>query len=343
MSKRTTLLLTGASGLVGSHTLLKLVENGVYVRAFVRPNSDYHNRIVEVFALFNKPASLLEQYVSFFEGDILNIGDLEDALVGIESVIQTAAIVREGLETSDRLMKVNIEGTNNLVNLCLDFKISWFLFLSSVATLGPNPEGLVDEDFFFKSGPYTSNYALSKYLAEQEVWRASEEGLPVVVLNPSIILGASRSKQSSGAIFHAAKKGISFYTNGLHGYVDVVDLSTIIHHLYINQFTGKRFIVSSENIENFNFLKAVCESMKSAPPRIRFQQWMIFPAIIIGAIGKIFLKNSTKINRKIIRSAQSRNAYDNTRIIEKTGIQFKKVQTSISETAQRMQAIMEKK
>jgi dihydroflavonol-4-reductase len=342
MSNRTTLLLTGATGLVGSHTLLKLVENGVYVKAFVRPNSDYRNRIKEVFSLFNQPESLLDQYVTFFEGDILNIGDLEDALDGIESVIHTAAIVREGFETSDKLLKVNVEGTSNLVNLCLDFKISWFLFLSSVATLGPNPEGIVDEDFFFKSGPYISNYALSKYLAEQEVWRASEEGLPVVVLNPSIILGASRSKQSSGAIFHAAKKGISFYTNGLHGYVDVVDLSTIIHLLYINQFTGKRFIVSSENIENLDFLKAVCESMESVPPRIRLKQWMIIPAIIAGVIGKIYNKNQSSINRKLIRSAQSRNAYDNSRIIEKTGIQFKSVRTSIIETAQRMQKIMEK-
>jgi len=342
MSNRTTLLLTGATGLVGSHTLLKLVENGVYVRAFVRPNSDYRNRIVEVFSLFNQPASLLEQYVTFFEGDLLNIGDLEDALDGIESVIHTAAIVREGFETSDRLMKVNVEGTSNLVNLCLDFNISWFLFLSSVATLGPNPEGLVDEDFFFKASPDITNYALSKYLAEQEVWRASEEGLPVVVLNPSIILGASRSKQSSSAIFHTAKNGIPFYTNGLHGYVDVVDVSTIIHYLYANQFTGKRFIVSSENIENFDFLRVVCESMKSAPPRIRFQQWMILPAMITGIIGKIFNNKIPIMNRKLIRSAQSRNAYDNARIIEKTGIQFKKVQTSIIETALRMRTIMEK-
>lgn len=342
MSNRTTLLLTGATGLVGSHTLLKLVENGVHVRAFVRPNSDYRNRIEEVFSLFNQPASLLDQYVIFFEGDILNIGDLEDALDGIDSVIHTAAIVREGFETSEMLLKVNVEGTSNLVNLCLDFKISWFLFLSSVATLGPNPEGLVDEDFFFKSGPYTSNYALSKYLAEQEVWRASEEGLPVVILNPSIILGASRSTQSSSAIFQAAKKGISLYTNGLHGYVDVIDVSTVIHYLYNIRFSGKRFIVSSQNIENFDLLKAVCESMKSVPPRIRFQQWMIFPAITIGAIGKIFNKNQTSINRKLIRSAQSRNTYDNARIIEKTGIQFKTVQTSITETAQRMLTIMEK-
>ena len=342
MSNRTKLLLTGATGLVGSHTLLKLVENGVYVKAFVRPNSDYRNRIVEVFSLFNQPADLIDRYVTFFEGDILNIGDLEDALEGIESVIHTAAIVREGLETSEKLLKVNVEGTSNLVNLCLDYKISWFLFLSSVATLGPNPEGLVDEDFFFKAGPYTSNYALSKYLAEQEVWRASEEGLPVVVLNPSIVLGASRSKQSSSAIFHAAKKGISIYTNGLHGYVDVVDISTIIHYLYINQFTGKRFIVSSENMENLDFLRAVCVSMKSAPPRIRFQQWMILPAVIAGFIGKIFNKNKTTLNRKLIQSAQSRNAYDNALIIEKTGIQFKKVQTSIIETAKRMQSIMDK-
>jgi hypothetical protein len=95
-------------------------------------------------------------------------------------------------------------------------------------------------------------------------------------------------------------------------------------------------------MENLDFLRAVCVSMKSTPPRIQFRQWMIFPAIIAGVIGKIFNKNQTTLNRKLIQSALSRNAYDNARITEKTGIQFKKVQTSIIETAQRMRVIMDK-
>ena len=341
MSNQAKLLLTGASGLVGSHTLLKFVEQGIHVRAFVRPNSDYRERIAEVFSLFNQPDSLLDHYVSFFEGDLLNIGDLEDALEGIDSVIHAAAIVREGFESSEKLMKVNVEGTSNLVNLCLDLKVSWFLHISSVATLGPNPDGLVDEDFFFKSSSGTSTYALSKYLAEQEVWRASEEGLPVVIINPSVILGASRSIQSSSAIFHAAKKGILFYTKGLHGYVDVVDLSTIIHILFNEKITGERFIVSSENVENFKFISEICDAMKSKAPRISVRKWMIIPAILLGEILNIFRKNKLSINRKLIRSAQSRNAFDNSRIIKKTGIQFRSVQSSIIETAFRIQSLKE--
>lgn len=343
MSNQAKLLLTGASGLVGSHTLLKLVEQGIYVRAFVRPNSDYRERISEVFSWFNQPLSSLASYVSFFEGDILNSGDLEDALEGIDSVIHAAAIVREGFESSDKLMKVNVEGTRNLVNLCLDFKISWFLHISSVATLGPNPGGLVDEDFFFKSSSDTSTYALSKYLAEQEVWRASEEGLPVVIINPSVILGASRSIQSSSAIFQAAKKGILFYTKGLHGYVDVVDVSTIIHILFNKKITGERFIVSSENVENFKFISEVCDAMKSKPPGISVRKWMIIPSILFSKILNIFGKNKSSINRKLIRSAQGRNAYDNSRIIKKTGVRFRSVQDSIIETADRIQSMKEVK
>ena len=342
MSLHPTLLLTGATGLVGSHALLQLVQKEITVRAFVRPGSNYRARLTEIFSWYSAPAKLIDQYIEFVEGNLLDIGSLEDALHGIETVIHAAACVREGIESIDMLEKVNVEGTGNLVNVCMEMNIHWFLHVSSVATLGPNPEGLVDEDFFFKFNPRLSRYALSKYAAEQEVWRAVEEGLKAVVINPSFILGPSESESSSSSIFFAAASGIPFYADGSGGYVDVRDVAEIIHRLYALRTSGKRYIVSAENIGTKVFLTQIATAMHSKPPSQPVREWMILPALFFFGIRTFFTGKKAPFSRSVIRMAQSRNAYDNSRIKECTGVQFRPVQTAIDETAVHMRRIISK-
>ncbi len=336
MSIKPSILITSSAGLVGSHTLLNLTKKGIAVRAMVRQLSHSKKRIAKIFELYGENFDSLEQYIEFVEADLLDIGSLEDALVGIDSVIHCAAIVRNLKNSDSSMSKVNVEGTANLVNVCLENKISWFLHVSSVATLGPNPEGLVDEDFFFKYNPRLSNYAISKYSAEQEVWRAYEEGLPVVIINPSFIIGPSDSENSSSAVFNAARKGIPYYTKGLGAYVAVEDVAEIIAQLYLKKFVGKRFIVSSENWENKDFISEISIAMKSEPPQKMLKEWMIFPALILFRLRKLITGKSFPLNRQVIRMAQSRNAYDNSRIVELTKINFTPVKEAIHRTSLNM-------
>lgn len=340
MQQSPTLLLTGATGLLGSHALINLVKQGLQVRALVRPDSQYRERLSEIFNLYKLDSSLLNSQVEFFEGDMLDLAALEDALIGIDSVIHCAASVRNTDKTE--MNNINIEGTSNLVNLCLDYSIKWFLHVSSVATLGPNPEGLVDEDYFFKFNPRLSNYALSKYRAEQEVWRAIEEGLPAVIINPTYIIGASKSDTSSSAIFKYAKQGIPFYTKGLGGYVDVSDVAEVISKLYQKRISGKRYIVSAENWETFDFLKSVSQAMHSNIPKRAYHDWMGIPASIFFAIRKLFTGKTATFDRQVVRMAQSRNAYDSSRIVSETGISFKPIKDSILVTAEYMNRLMAK-
>lgn len=338
MNSKPRLFITGATGLVGSHLLLYLAQHAVPVRAFVRNKQVAQKRMETVFAWYKQSPSLISEWIEWVEGDVLDLGSLEDALEGIEQVIHSAAIVREST-SSESIEKVNVEGTANLVNLCLDLGIKRFVHLSSVATIGPNPEGLVDEDFFFKFNPRLSNYALTKYASEQEVWRASEEGLEVIVLNPAFIIGPSESMKSSSAVFTAAANGIPYYTNGLGGYVDVRDVAEIAVKCLSTSTKNKRFIVSSENLETREFLQATAKSMNGRVPVKALKEWMIRPAIWFFGLRKLFTGKEAPFTRSVVRMAQSRNAYDASRIIELTGIQFRSVKAAIEDTAAIMRQV----
>ena len=338
MSLQPRLFVTGATGLVGSHLLLYLAQQAVPVRAFVRNKQAAQKRMETVFAWYKQSPTLITEWIEWVEGDVLDLGSLEDALEGIEQVIHTAAVVREN-GSSENMEKVNVEGTANLVNLCLELGIKRFVHLSSVATLGPNPEGLVDEDFFFKYNPRLSNYALTKYASEQEVWRACEEGLEVIVLNPAFIIGPSESMKSSSSVFSAAANGIPYYTNGLGGYVDVRDVAEIAVKCLTVSSKNKRYIISSENLETREFLQATAISMNGKVPVKALKEWMIRPTIWFFGLRKMFTGKEAPFTRSVVRMAQSRNAFDASRIIELTGIQFRPVKEAIADTAAIMRQI----
>ena len=120
------------------------------------------------------------------------------------------------------------------MNVALSLGIKKVGYVSSVASLGRNTtDKIVDEQCFFTATNNESNYSLSKYFSEQEVWRASAEGLDVVIINPSIILGPGDWNKGSSQIFQKIYNGLKFYTSGSSGYVDVIDVAdSLLQLLY---------------------------------------------------------------------------------------------------------------
>ena len=217
------IFVTGGTGLVGSHVLLKLAKKGEILKALKRTNSSLEI-CKSVFSFYN--ADALFDKINWVEGDVNDIPSLTQGMQGCEKLIHCAAIVSFYASDADLLKKVNIEGTANVMNVALASDIKKVGFVSSIATLGRNSTlGMVDEECQFKITKLDSNYALSKYYAEQEVWRASNEGLDVVIVNPSVILGPGDWTKGSSQIFQKIHKGLKFYTQGSTGYVDVNDVA----------------------------------------------------------------------------------------------------------------------
>src|SRR5579872_7196334 len=232
------ILVTGATGFLGSELARQLVAQGHYIRCTKRNTSVI-------------PAILipLHENIEWIEADLLDIFSLEDALDGITQVYNCAARVSLRQADKKQMIYTNVTGTGNLVNLCLQNQCR-LLHVSSVAAIGQaKPGELTTEKHHLDQATETDGCAISKLESEMEVWRGEAEGLDIVIVNPSIIIGPNAGTEGSGALFETVRKGLKFYTNGGMGFVDVADVAICMIALMTSDIVGERYIINAENLE----------------------------------------------------------------------------------------------
>jgi dihydroflavonol-4-reductase len=327
-SSKPLILLTGASGLVGSHTLSALLNRSFQVRLLSRNPAMDEQLIRPVLKHYGHENAELH----FFQGDLRNLGTLEDALDQVQAVIHTAALVSTDRRDQQLMFKTNVEGTANLVNLSLDMGVQWFCHLSSVATLGPNPDGLVDEDYFWKQQKSSTAYAITKYQAEQEVWRAKEEGLNAMVVNPSFVVGPSLRDTSSTRLFNALERGLPGILKGESGYVDARDVAEAIVELLVRNEHGYRLILNAENLSTEHFVAEICEQVKLKKPRVIESSIGLNLALFVSTIQRLFGSRSAPLSRDLIRMSTSKNRYDNALSVQRLQMQYNRITEAIRNT-----------
>ncbi|WP_104813782.1 NAD-dependent epimerase/dehydratase family protein [Aureitalea marina] len=183
------ILVTGATGLVGSHLIYSLLQQQETIRATHRKSSD-RSSLLTVFSYFTDNPQLLYDKIEWIEADLTDISALEKAFNGIETVYHCAAYVNFNPRNFQKLKKSNVEATANMVNLALDHGVKRFCYVSSIATIGTSiGEQIATEETPWSWEEENNVYAITKHNAEMEVWRASQEGLSVVIVNPGVILG----------------------------------------------------------------------------------------------------------------------------------------------------------
>ena len=255
------ILITGGTGLVGARLIHEYAQRGVKVRALSRGNGIGNL----------KHYTGWESFVEWVQGDVLDIDSIENALQGISHVIHCANVVSFDPNDYALMMKVNVEGTANMVNLSLDCgHITCFTHVSSVATLGRVADaGELDEHSDWIAGKHNSVYAISKFNAEREVWRAHAEGLPVNMVNPSIILGTGNWKTDSSSLFMKIKNKFPFYTEGISGFVGVGDVAKAIIALNESTINGERYILNAANISFQDLFNQIAVALNVKAPSIK--------------------------------------------------------------------------
>ena len=154
-------LITGASGLVGSHLLMSLLKEGEQVRVLYR-NQASIDRTKENFVLYGEKVVALFSKIEWAQGDLLDITSIEQALEDVDYVYHCAALVSFKKSDKDILFKTNIEGTGNLVNVCLSKNIKKLCHVSSTAAIGKAFEQEdATEELPWKKEKHTSNYSIS--------------------------------------------------------------------------------------------------------------------------------------------------------------------------------------
>ncbi|WP_310557192.1 NAD-dependent epimerase/dehydratase family protein [Flavobacterium sp.] len=323
-------LVTGATGLVGSHLVLHLVMQGQSVKALYR-SEESKNRVKQVFEQYLKQELL--DTVFWVQADILDIPSLEIAFQNIEYVYHCAALVSFDPKDEEKLRKINIEGTANIANCCLDFKIKKLCYVSSIAALGdllPH-ETIITEETEWNPEKSHSDYAISKYGAEMEVWRAQQEGLQVVIVNPGVILGPLFWEDGSGEIYQKVKKGLSFYTKGSTGFVAVLDVVKAMDMLMNTKVSGEKFILVSENKTYQELIFAISEVLAVKRPKYYANNYLTGLAWKIDWFLSFFFGKKRVISSDMAKSLHSKDNYSNKKIKKQLNFQFNRIDDCIKQ------------
>jgi nucleoside-diphosphate-sugar epimerase len=323
------ILVTGGTGMLGAQLLVKLTARGDKVRALKRPSSDMA-LVKKTFGWYSTEAEKHFNQIEWFEGDLLDTSIFDDLLKGVEQVFHCAALVSFDPADQQKLMRINVTGTANLVDALIEIPGAYLCHVSSIAAIGAQEDGrAADETTAWKYDAGTSNYSLSKYNSEREVWRGMAEGLNVVIVNPSVILGPGDWHSGSSALFSLAHKGMPFFTNGTTGYVDVRDVAEVMMQLADMKVVGERFIVSAGNMSYRDFFTIAAIALQSKPPRYKISPWMGELAWRFYTLKGWLTGTKPSITRETARNAQKVRSYTSAKLIALTGFKFIPLEESI--------------
>ncbi|MBC7642088.1 MAG: NAD-dependent epimerase/dehydratase family protein [Flavobacterium sp.] len=321
-------LITGATGLVGSYLAIHLLENNENVRAIYRTKSSI-NKTKNIFEI-NKKLDLFTK-INWIRADINDISELESAFQNIECVYHCAALISFDPRDEDQLRKVNIEGTANIVNFCLKYKVKKLCYVSSIAALGDLQEHqlIINEETEWNPEKSHSDYAISKYGAEIETFRGQQEGLNVVIVNPGVILGAGFLDSGSGEIFSKVKSGLNFYTNGTTAFVSVLDLVKIMYLLMKSNISGEKFVIISENWTYKKLLDTISNTMNIKKPKHKVPEYVIEIMWRLDWILANVFMQKRKLSKDLAQSLFAKDIYSSDKIKNTFNFEFEDLEFSI--------------
>lgn len=322
-------LVTGGTGLLGSHLLVRLVQSHDNVRVLYRSTAKKES-VQKVFTYYFKTeaAQFLEK-LEWVEGDILDLFTLGQAFEGVTHVYHCAGFVSFAQRDFTKLMKINREGTANVVNFCLKYNIQKLVHVSSTAAIGGDDDQVISEQTKWIQSPETSGYSISKYSAEKEVWRGIEEGLKAVIVNPSVIFGAGNWEESSLTILRTVANGFPFYTNGSNAFVDARDVAEIMVQLMKSDVGNERFLCLGESITFKELLSLIAKTLHKKPPSINTPKWMMGLTWRITAFLALFTRKSPAITKQSAKTAFGNKVYSNDKIKKTLNFQFRTIEDTI--------------
>lgn len=310
------ILITGASGLLGSQISLDLLRKGEKLKLFYH-SSNSKDKLIKYFNHFELNPNIISENIEWFQGDVRSLHDVESAMIDCESVIHCAALVSFSKRKFNLLFQINREGTSNCINIALKLGVKRFVYISSTAAIGSDSEKneqIKRETNHWNGNEKVSSYSLSKYSAEKEVWRGIEEGLNAVILNPSVIFGAGSWDDSSLKILRTIKGGLKYYTSGANAFVDARDVSEIVVRLLNVDIKGERFLLTGTNIAFKDLFFIIADRLKVKRPSVLAGTFLTGLAWRMDSFRCFFTRKEPTITKESAASSQSTQIYSSEKI-----------------------------
>jgi dihydroflavonol-4-reductase len=336
-------LVTGGTGMLGAHLLVQLLDAGQSVRATYRTASSLE-KAKHVFSYFTDEVDKEFSKIEWVQADVRETSSLEAAFQGIEKVYHLAALVSFDTSSYSKMRSVNIYGTANVVNLCLAFKVQKLCFVSSIAAISKTlSKPFIDEQDEFNLEENNYGYAITKYGAEMEVWRAAQEGLQVLIYNPGVILGAGFWRENSGALFSMTYKEFPFYTEGVTGFVGVEDVAALLVKGMDSEVTNERFVVVSENKSFKEIVDSIACFFEKKPPKIKVSKLLSALGWRLSWLKSKLTGAANTFSRHTAKAAHSNSYYRAEKVKKTFEFEFEPMEQVLKKVARRYQKDLENK
>ncbi|MEN8816354.1 MAG: NAD-dependent epimerase/dehydratase family protein [Nonlabens sp.] len=329
------ILITGATGLVGGHLLYRFRESGKSIIAIYRDLKTL-DKTREIFESYETGASSLIDNFNWIQADVLEIPSLEKAMQNVTSVYHCAAAIED--LPFEEMKNINMRGTENVINVALVFGVKKFCHVSSIAALGEAVgDRAVNEEDFFNLDGLNTNYAITKFGGEMEAWRATQENMEVIIVNPGVIIGEGNWSSGSGKLISKTDKGNRFYTSGSSGFIDVRDVTKAMHILMESDIKNDRFILVAENKSYKQVLDQIAQNIKKKKPSILLKSGFLKTiSYWLKVLNLLGLKR--QLSLATVESLTSKTSYSNFNIQKAINLNF----TPINQTIKRVTAFYQK-
>ncbi len=325
-------LVTGATGLLGSHLLYSLLERGYEVTAIVR-RLDNVKKTTKIFGFYSDKADQLTAKVRWVEGELLDAQFVHSIVAECDIVFHCAAQVSFSPFKKRDVIKVNTEITANIVDAALELN-KRLIHVSSIASLSSATNGgPVDESCLWKSVKGENGYAISKFYSEMEVWRGVEFGLNAAIVNPAVIIGPGDWNTGSPLFFKVVKKGLPFYTRGGTGFVDVRDVVSAMLAITEKNISGERFVLVGDNSLYKEFFDIVAKAINAKSPKIAAGRLLLSLGWRIEYIRCLIFGGEPVMTKELARTANRVTTYSAHKATESLGIQFRGLTETVEHTA----------
>jgi dihydroflavonol-4-reductase len=311
--------ITGANGLLGSVIARQFLAEKIPIIGVRRKDSDLQF------------VADIQHAIEWREADVVDLVALHEALHNVHTVIHTAAVVSFNPRDSKKIFNVNVEGTANVVNACLQNGVSRLLHVSSVAALGIQ-KGLssIDENTKWVDNPLHTPYAHSKYLGELEVARGYEEGLHTASVNPSVILAPGNWNHSSAKLFNYVWQEKPFYIDGHFNFVDARDVAALIFALYCTEKnSGERYIANSGSVSILQFFTEVANRLHKRAPFIAIRPSVAHVAAFFEGIRSLLTGSEPLFTKQTLRMGREHHVFENKKSIAALGIEYQSFEKTL--------------
>jgi nucleoside-diphosphate-sugar epimerase len=312
------IFITGANGLLGSVIVKSLLAEGYAISAIRRASSSMQ--------LLGPAADA----ISWTEADLMDTETYREQVAQADVLIHAAAMVSFDKRDHAQMMDINVRGTAELVNLALEVGLKHFIQISSIAAIGRAKNAdTIHENTKWVDSELNSQYAISKYQAELEVWRGGEEGLPFSIVNPSVVLGLGDLQQSSAKLFKYVWDQKPFYTDAIINYVDVEDVAEAVKILIEKGPQQDRFIISAGDVPYKTLFGLMAKHLGKRAPFIKANKAIVWAAVIAETLKGWVTGTRPLVTAETAKLSRKNFRYDNSKVQKQLGMNFKPLEETV--------------